>query len=133
MEAITPHRGSAAWQKAVTLAGRVYAATRLLPRDEQAGLGQRLRASAVSVAGSIASSLECSRRPDRLLALQAAQKHLSEAHTLIVIASELGLLSNDTGMRSDVVEVQAHLNRLRQQLERANLAAHASACAPQRT
>src|SRR5262249_54465113 len=53
-ETVLSFRDLVVWQKSVDLAERVYAATRIFPKDEVYGLTNQMRRAAVSIASNIA-------------------------------------------------------------------------------
>ena len=118
----------AAWRHSITLAAKVYAATRHLPSDEPLGLVQELRRAALSVPSSIAEGAARRHRHEFVHCLEAARGALSQLQTRLVIAAGQDLL----GSRAvDVTEVARELEALLRRVRASGLTAHARACAPQ--
>jgi four helix bundle protein len=130
MDAIRSHKDLVVWQKAVSLAGKVYAATRLLPSEERYGLNQQLRRSAVSIASNIAEGSARKSRAEFVQFLHIARGSVSEIETQVMIAIGQGYFEATTDLPDDVAEVGRLLNGLIRSLAAANQTAHARACAP---
>lgn len=82
------------WQLGVQLALAVYRATREFPSDERFGLTSQLRRAAVSVPSNIAEGHTRNRSGDYLRFLGIARGSLAEVKTQLIIARELGFVSN---------------------------------------
>jgi four helix bundle protein len=130
MDAIKSHKDLVVWQKAVVLAGKVYAATRLLPRSERYGLNQQLRRAAVSIASNIAEGAARRSRAEFLQFLHIARGSVSEIETQTMIAIGQGYFEATTQLPEDIAEVARLLNGLIRSLSAVNQTAHARACAP---
>jgi four helix bundle protein len=130
MDAIKSHKDLVVWQKAVSLAGKVYAATRLLPSDERYGLNQQLRRAAVSIASNIAEGSARRSRAEFLQFLHIARGSVSEIETQTMIAIGQGYFEATTELPDDIAEIGRLLNGLIRSLSCANQTAHAKACAP---
>jgi four helix bundle protein len=77
------------WQKAVELAVRIYALTRMFPDDERFGLTSQLRRSAVSVSSNIAEGRGRLSEGDFRQFLGIAQGSTYEVLTQLLIAKRL--------------------------------------------
>ena len=77
------------WQTAHTLVLRVYAETRMFPRDEQYGLTSQLRRAAVSIAANIVEGHRRTSRRELLNFLDIADASLEEAKYLLLLAHDL--------------------------------------------
>jgi four helix bundle protein len=130
MNAIKTHKDLVVWQKAISLAGKVYAATRSLPSEERYGLNQQLRRSAVSIATNIAEGSARKSRAEFLQFLHIARGSVSEIETQVMIAIGQGYFEATTELPDEVAEVGRLLNGLIRSLTAANQTAHARACAP---
>lgn len=108
------HKDLIVWQKAVSLATKVYAATATLPNDERYGLTTQMRRAAISVPSNIAEGAGRSHRAEYLHYLSIARGSLAELETQIQIARELGLISEPIDVH--VVEVGRLLTKLIQRL-----------------
>jgi four helix bundle protein len=104
------------WVKAHELTMEVYGITRTFPREEIYGLTSQLRRSAASIGANIAEG--CGRRSDGELGrfLQIARGSASETEYHLLLAKDLGFLSDvdysSTAKR--VVEVERMLTSLAQ-------------------
>ena len=126
---ITSHNDLILWQKAVALAGKVYAATRQLPRDERFGLSLQLRRAAISIPSNIAEGSARRTRAEFVQYLHIARGSLSEVETQVLVARDQGLMSANC-LLADIAEVGRMLNALISRLAVNRQAAHAKACAP---
>ena len=127
---ITSHKDLIVWQKAVALAGKVYAATRQLPRDERFGLSLQLRRAAVSIPSNIAEGSARRTRAEFVQYLHIARGSLSEIETQVMIARDQGFLSARDCLLEEIAEIGRMLNALIRRLAANRQAAHAKACAP---
>jgi four helix bundle protein len=132
MDRIVSHKDLVVWQKAVDLAHKVYAASRLLPRDERFGLQSQLRRTAVAIASLIAEGSASQSRERFVQLLYASRCSLSELETQLLIASRLAPGTDAHATLEEIAEVGRLLNGLIRSLVSSNRTAHAKACAPQR-
>ena len=132
MDRIASHKDLIVWQKSVALACKVYAATRLLPRDESFGLTSQLRRAAVSIPSNIAEGSARHSRAEYIQYLHLSRGSLAELETQYLIASRLAVLNDAAATLEEIAEVGRLLNGLIRSLVSSNRAAHAKACAPQR-
>ncbi len=132
MDRIVSHKDLVVWQKSVALACKVYAASRLLPRDERFGLQRQLRRTAVSVASRIAEGAASQNRAKFIQSLLSSRCALSELETQYLIASRLAPGDHTRLTLEEIAEVGRLLNGLIRSLVSSNRAAHAKACAPLR-
>lgn len=128
---IESHKDLIAWQKAVALATKVYAATRLLPADERSGLCAQMRRAALSIPTNIAEGAARRNRAEFLQFLYVSRASLAKLETQMMIALEQGLLSPNQAGIELIAEVGRLLNGLISRLASAHREAHANACAPQ--
>lgn len=56
------HKDLEVWQKALTLAERIYQSTKLFPDEERYGLSSQMRRAAVSIASNITEGAEIATR-----------------------------------------------------------------------
>ncbi|MGQ9808958.1 MAG: four helix bundle protein [Armatimonadota bacterium] len=103
------------WQKAVELAGDVYAATRELPREELFGLSLQMRRAAVSVAANIAEGTSRSSGKDQARFFEIAFGSLGELATLLLIAAGQGWLNCEKTrtLRDGIERISRMLSGLR--------------------
>ena len=126
---IISHKDLIVWQKAVALAGKVYAATRRLPRDERFGLSLQLRRAAISIPSNIAEGSARRTRAEFVQYLHIARGSLSEVETQMLIVRDQGLLRASDCLLEDI-EIGRMLNALMSRLSVNRQAAHAKACSP---
>jgi len=107
------------WSKAHQLTVFIYNLTRAFPRDEIYGLTSQVRRSAASIGANIAEG--CGRRPDGEMArfLQIARGSASETEYHLLLAKDLGFLSEGDFRKTEqrVVEVQRMLTALVQKVQ----------------
>ncbi len=99
-----------AWQKAIALVTDVYEATRTFPRDEIYGLTSQLRRAAVSIPSNIAEGQGRASSGEFLQFLCHARGSLFEVETQIIVANNLGYLSDEE--RDALVEKISELGRI---------------------
>lgn len=92
------------WQRSVTLARNVYAATEGFPRRELFGLSSQIRRAAVSIPSNIAEGR--GRMTDRSFAvfLSQARGSLCELQTQVELAGYLGFVDKS---RNDAIIAEA--------------------------
>lgn len=132
MDKIVSHKDLVVWQKAVALACKVYAASRLLPRDERFGLQIQLRRAAVSIPSSIAEGSARHGRAEFVQFLHKARGALAELETQYIIASRLASLPDRAETLEEIAEVGRLLNGLIRSVASSSRAAHAKSCAQHR-
>jgi four helix bundle protein len=89
------YRDLIVWQKAIALAKLVYHATESFPRHEVYGLAAQVRRAAVSVPSNIAEGQGRLSRNEFRQFLGQARGSLLELETQIVIARELGYVTQE--------------------------------------
>ena len=101
------------WQKAMTLAERVYSTTEGLPRSETYGLGSQMRRAVVSIPSNIAEGKAIGGR-GYLRHLRIALGSEAELQTQIELAARLKLLDRTEADRllSEASEVGRMLSSL---------------------
>jgi four helix bundle protein len=83
-----------AWQKAMDLVTEVYRLTKSFPNDERFGLTAQLRRAAVSVPSNIAEGQARHSGADFRHFLHQARGSLAEVQTQLLIARNLGYISD---------------------------------------
>jgi four helix bundle protein len=116
---MSTHKDLIVWQKAVSLATEVYAATGALPHDERYGLTSQMRRAAISVPSNIAEGAGRSSRAEYLHYLSIARGSLAELETQLQIARKLHLM--DSHLESQLAEVGRLLTGLMQRLREQRL------------
>jgi four helix bundle protein len=91
------YRDLIVWQKAIALVTELYRATQSFPKQETHGLTSQMRRSAVSVASNIAEGQGRLSQREFQHFLGVARGSLIEMETQVVIAENLGYLSEGQG------------------------------------
>jgi four helix bundle protein len=130
VHAITSHKDLIVWQQGIALAAKVYAATRLLPRDERFGLTSQLRRAAISIPSNIAEGSARRTRGEFIQFLHIARGSVSELETQTTIAVGQGLLPPQEAALTEIAEVGRLLDGLIARLMSESRTAHARACSP---
>lgn len=92
--AVQHYRELIAWQRAMQFVTEVYRLTRRFPREEMYGLTNQLRRAAVSVPSNIAEGQGRGSGGAFEQFLRIATGSIQEAETQILIAKELGFVSD---------------------------------------
>ena len=103
------------WQKAKSLAVRIYKVTSSFPEDEKFGIVSQMRRAAVSIASNIAEGASRLSKKDQAHFSQIAYGSLTELLCQVSIANELSFISNEgsSDLRVEIEEVSRMLNALR--------------------
>lgn len=112
------YRDLLVWQKAKTLAVRVYRNTESFPRSEIYGLTSQLRRAGISVASNIAEGQGRLTLGEFQHFLGQARGSLLELETQLDIAAELGYLNRESfeSLLNESYQVLGLLNRLLESL-----------------
>jgi four helix bundle protein len=86
-----------AWQKARSLVKNVYLVTDKFPPEERFGHTQQLRRAAVSVPSNIAEGYGRGAKNDYVRFLRMARGSLYEIQTQLLLAQDLGFLTEKQG------------------------------------
>ncbi len=111
------------WQKSMALVTSVYGFTRGFPKEENYGLTQQIRRSAVSVPSNIAEGFGRETTNDYVRFLQISRGSLYELQTQLDIAQNLEFLSEEAvaKLAESTTEIGKMLNALISKLQsRAN-------------
>jgi four helix bundle protein len=84
-----------AWKLGIELADAVYSITKSFPTEEQFGLTSQLQRAAVSVSTNIAEGAARGTDKDFCRFLYIARGSLAEIETLVLIATNAGLIDQD--------------------------------------
>jgi four helix bundle protein len=128
MGAMTNHKDLFVWQKSIALAGKVYAATRLLPSEERFGLSQQLRRAAVSIPSNIAEGSARRNRAEYIQFLRTASGSVWDIETQVMIAATQGLITDHEPLLEEIAQIGRQLDALIRSLASARRIAHAKAC-----
>jgi len=104
------YRDLAAWKKAMELVTEVYRTTERLPKEEVYGLTSQLRRAAISVPCNIAEGQGRLTKGEFQQFLGYARGSLLEVETQIMIAGNLGYLSEK--QVSHLLELSAEVGRI---------------------
>ena len=104
-----------AWQRAKTLALRIYRETHAMPGEERFGLTNQIRRAAVSVPSNIAEGHGRQSRSDYLKHLRIARGSLMELDTQYEIAGDLSMIPPN----AETLELIRETDRVLQGLIRA--------------
>jgi len=105
------------WQKAMKLAGRIYAASQSFPADERFGLVAEIRKTARSIPANIAEGKMRLSPKDFRHFISIALGSAGELHTQILLAGQEGYLSDSR--TSELEEYVEEVGRMLRGLERA--------------
>lgn len=111
---IKNYRDLVVWQKSITLVTDIYVLTRQFPNSEVYGLASQMQRAAVSVPSNIAEGYERKYSGDFSRFLSIASGSVAELETQLVIAINLGYLSQEmaSGVQSLADEVSKMLYSL---------------------
>lgn len=96
MDSSRPHKQLEVWSLSVDFVKKIYRLTSEYPSEEKYGLTSQLRRAAVSVPTNIAEGAARDSEREFKRFLHMSSGSLSELDTLLVLSSELGILSEDT-------------------------------------
>jgi four helix bundle protein len=99
------HHDLQAWQFAIQLVKDVYTLTATFPPSEAYGLTNQMRRAAVSVPSNIAEGAARNGSKEFLHFLGIARGSLSELETQVVIAREIGYLSDSAMLERQIDDV----------------------------
>ena len=100
------------WQKAIALVTEVYVVTRSFPRDELYGLTSQIRRAAVSIPSNIAEGQARLTPGEFRQFLGVARASLAEMDTQLIIAENLGYLTETGPLFEQVAEVSRMISGL---------------------
>src|SRR5262245_3985256 len=114
------YRDLVVWQEAVSMVTSVYEATRVFPREETYGLTGQIRRSAVSVPSNIAEGQGRHSPGEFTQFLGHARGSLFELETQLVIAGNLGYLTQEqsSDLNAKTARIARLLNALLSSLKR---------------
>ena len=105
-------RNLVVWQKVVAFVTDLYRATHSFPADERFGLTSQIRRAAVSIPSNIAEGQGRLTRGEFRQFLGHAKGSLCEVETQLIIAHNLGYLSDPQSLLAQLHEVARLLNGL---------------------
>lgn len=106
-----------AWQKAYELTLEIYRLTKRFPKTELYGLTSQLQRAAVSILANTAEGYERNHRKEYLQFLFIAKGSLGEVETYLLLAKDLGYLSQDdyaavAGIREDASRILKRVDQI---------------------
>ena len=96
---VKSYRDLSAWQKARLLVKEVYLLTAAFPVGERFGLVSQMNRAAVSIPSNIAEGYGRATTQDYLHFLRIARGSAYELETQLVLAQDLGLCTEERGLR----------------------------------
>jgi four helix bundle protein len=109
MIALSGHKDLIVWQRSVSLARNVYAATASAITPDGNDLATQIRRSAVLVASTIAEGAARSRPAEFRQLLGSARGTLSELEAQVMIATDLRIVSGNIPLEKDISELRQML------------------------
>ena len=97
---ITGYRDLRVWQSGYDLTLELYRLTKRFPKEEIFGLTSQMRRAASSVPANIAEGYERNHRKEYLQFLHIAKGSLGELDTYLLLAKDLGYLSDEEFKRA---------------------------------
>jgi four helix bundle protein len=107
---VKSYRDLLVWQKAMSLAEKVYEETEGFPKTEMYGLTSQMRRAAVSVASNVAEGQARHTRGEFLQFLGHARGSLAELETQVLLAARLNFASATA--EQSLVNLIAEVGRL---------------------
>lgn len=99
------HHDLLVWQRAISLVKGVYDLTAGFPASETYGLTSQMRRSAVSVPSNIAEGAARISEKEFLHFLGVARGSLSELETQLILAKEIGLVSETAELETQIDDI----------------------------
>ena len=98
------------WHRARALTASIYKTTEALPTTERFGLQSQIRRASVSVVANIAEGCGRGTEGDLERHLRIASGSATELQTLLLLASDLGLMTDEPGVAAELIEIRKMLN-----------------------
>ena len=119
MSEIKNYRDLRVWKNSIDLVKETYQIARRLPLEEKYAFGDQIRRAAVSIPANIAEGQARQHRKVYLQHLSIAKGSLAELDTLLIVANELGYLSETDLAKLDEMlrDVRMPLDGLIQRLQ----------------
>ncbi len=100
------------WEKSIVLVTNVYQLVKLLPKEETYALSDQIRRSAVSVPSNIAEGSSRNSKKEFIQFLYISLGSLCELETQLLIAKNVGYISNNENLKNDIISIKKMLNAL---------------------
>ena len=122
---MSTHKDLDVWKKAMGLAAEVYSLTARFPREELYNLTSQIRRSAVSIPSNIAEGAARHSRNEFIQFLHIASGSATELETQLLLAIQMGFISDDHVI-SHIEEVRRLLLGLLRSLKKKPITHHPS-------
>ena len=108
------HKDLNAWKNSIELVTEIYKITKLFPKEEQFGLINQMKRSAVSVPSNIAEGAGRNHNKEFIQFLFIAQGSLSELETQLIISMNLAFIDESTykKLNEKMIEIRSQLSGL---------------------
>ena len=100
------------WKKSIELVTDIYKLVKLLPKEETYALSDQIRRSAVSVPSNIAEGSSRNSKKEFVQFLYIALGSLCELETQLLIAKNVGYISNNENLNNNIISIKKMLNAL---------------------
>lgn len=100
------------WKKSIELVTDVYRLVKLLPKEETYALSDQIRRSAVSVPSNIAEGSSRNSKKEFIQFLYISLGSLCELETQLLIAKNIGYISNIDSIKNETSSIKKMLNAL---------------------
>lgn len=113
------HKDLRVWRASIEFVKQVYNATACFPSEERFGLTSQMRRAAVSIPSNIAEGYGRQSQTELLRYLTISTGSTAELETQLIIAYELGYLSDDrfAELRSQIEIIYRMLNALKRSVK----------------
>ena len=103
------HKDLDVWKKSIELVTTVYKITKIFPKEEQYGLTNQIRRSAISISSNIAEGAARNSNKEFIQFLYIALGSASELETQIIISQNLNYLEDNSKIIDIIVEIKQML------------------------
>ena len=103
MDKIKSYTDLLVWQKSMELVKEVYVITKTFPKEEIYGLTSQMRRASVSIPSNIAEGFMRQHKPEMIQFLFISLGSCGELHTQLVIAKELGFITDGQLIRESII------------------------------
>ena len=101
------HKDLEAWKKSIELVSDVYKITEKFPDIERYGLANQIRRCAVSIPSNLAEGAARSSQKETIRFIDISIGSLAELETQLIIAQNLGYISEDSNLLNKIKQVNA--------------------------
>jgi four helix bundle protein len=109
---MTGYENLKVWQLSMDLVTNVYSLVKLLPKDETYALSDQIRRSAVSVPSNIAEGSSRNSKKEFTQFLYISLGSICELETQLIIAENIGYITDTSAIRSEIFVIKKMLNAL---------------------